>query len=73
MGKLKPLPRKTVIGILESNGFRQVRSGKHSTFKKIHSEGRILTTWVPKHREVTVFVIKYIVRQTEKPKGEFEV
>lgn len=31
-----------------------------------------LTTWVPHHKEVTVFVIQYIIRQTEKPRSEFE-
>lgn len=72
MPKLKPLPQKIVIGILEGNGFQRVRSGKHLTFKKTAADGRVLTTWVPQHREVTVFVIKYIVRQTEKPRSEFE-
>ncbi|MEK7209138.1 MAG: type II toxin-antitoxin system HicA family toxin [Patescibacteria group bacterium] len=72
MAKLNPLPQKAVIKILEDNGFRQVRSGKHLTFKKETTDEKILTTWVPQHREVTVFVIKYIIRQTEKPKAEFE-
>jgi len=33
---------------------------------------RVLTTWVPHHREVTVFVIQYIIKQTEKERSEFE-
>jgi predicted RNA binding protein YcfA (HicA-like mRNA interferase family) len=69
--KLRPLPQQKVIEILRSNGFKEVRSGKHITFKKKVDE-RILTTWVPHHREVTVFVIQYIIKQTEKERSEFE-
>lgn len=72
MGKLKPLPKKKVVKILEKNGFKKVKSGKHITFKKTAEEGRVLTTWVPHHQEVTVFVIQYIIKQTEKPRKEFE-
>lgn len=35
--------------------------------------GKILTTWVPHHREVTLFVIKYIIKQTNKDKEKFEI
>jgi len=73
MGKLKPLPQKEVIQILKNNGFRESRKGKHITFKKKLSNGRILTTWVPYHREITVFVIQYIIKQTEKSRSEFEL
>ncbi|MEK7500907.1 MAG: type II toxin-antitoxin system HicA family toxin [Patescibacteria group bacterium] len=72
MGKLKPLSQNKVIGILESNGFREVRSGKHITFKRVAKDGRVLTTWLPHHRTVTVFVIRYVIRQTEKAREEFE-
>jgi len=48
-----------------------LRSGKHITFKKRVGD-RVLTTWVPHHREVTVFVIQYIIKQTEKERSEFE-
>ena len=70
-GKLQPLSQNEVIKILESNGFKVARSGKHITFKKTNSGGKILTTWVPHHSEVSLFVIKYIIRQTGKPKEEF--
>ncbi len=73
MGKLRPLPQKKVIQILESNNFKEIKSGKHITFKKSLSNGRILTTWVPHHRVVTVFVIQYIIKQAEKPRSDFEV
>lgn len=72
MGKLKPLAQRKVINILEKNGFKKVKSGKHITFKKTTGDGKILTTWVPHHREVTIFVIQYIIKQTEKPRKEFE-
>ncbi|MHB1868180.1 MAG: type II toxin-antitoxin system HicA family toxin [Nitrososphaerales archaeon] len=72
IAKLRPLRQRIIIDILRSNGFEEVRSGKHITFKKRTSDGRILTTWVPNHAEVTVFVIQYIIKQTEKPREEFE-
>lgn len=72
MGKLKKLSQQKIIRILQSNGFQQVRSRKHVTFKKMVPGGKILTTWVPHHREVTVFVIQYIIKQTGKPRDEFE-
>ena len=71
MARLRPLPQRKVIEILRSNGFEEVRSSKHITFKKKAGE-RTLTTWVPHHGEVTVFVIQYIIKQTEKERSEFE-
>jgi len=58
--------------ILNNNNFKEVRSGKHITFKKTDSDGKVLTTWVPHHDEVSVFVLHYIIRQTKKPREEFE-
>ena len=71
MAKLRPLAQIKVIKILEKNGFKKTRSNKHITFKKIADDGKILTTWVPHHKEASVFVIKYIVKQTEIPFEEF--
>jgi predicted RNA binding protein YcfA (HicA-like mRNA interferase family) len=73
MGKLRPLAQHKVISILEKNGFKNVRSGKHITFKRTDSSGKVLTTWVPHHKEVTVFVLTYIIKQTDKAKAEFEI
>lgn len=42
------------------------------TFKKTRTDGSVLTTWVPHHREVTIYVIQHIIRQTEKDRKEFE-
>ena len=69
--KLRPLPQHKVIKILEANGFHRVRSRKHITFKKEDSGARVWTTWVPKHKEVTVFVLKSIIRQSGKSREEF--
>lgn len=71
MTKIKPLKRKFVISILEKNGFKQVRSRKHLTFKKYVKDGKVLTTWVSHHEEISVFVLNYIIKQTGKPKEEF--
>ncbi|MBS3061509.1 MAG: type II toxin-antitoxin system HicA family toxin [Candidatus Diapherotrites archaeon] len=71
MTGLRPLDQSRVIRMLEQNGFKQARSGKHITFKKTDADGNVLTTWVPHHKTVTVFVIKYIIKQTGKQKQEF--
>lgn len=72
MGKLRPLSQNKIIKILEKNGFKLARSRKHFTFKK-SKDNRILTTFVPHHKEITVFVIQYIIKQAEKPREEFEI
>jgi len=72
VGKLRPLPQLRVIAILKGNGFEEVRSGKHLTFKKRGPAGKMLTTFVPHHKEVTLFVIQYIIKQSGKPREEFE-
>ncbi len=71
MGKLHQLKQNEVIKILESNGFTQTRSSKHITFKRTDASRNVLTTWVPHHKEVSVFVIQYIIKQTGKPREEF--
>ncbi len=71
MPGLRPLSQDKVIKILEFNGFLQTRSSKHITFKKTKADGTVLTTWVPHHKTVSVFVIRYIVKQAEKPREEF--
>ena len=68
---LRELNQGKVIKILEANGFAQIRSGKHITFKRTDSSGKVLTTWVPHHKTVSVFVIKFIIKQTGKPREEF--
>ncbi len=55
MSKLRPLKQRKVINILLKNGFKEVRRGKHITFKKYLPNGEVLTTWVPYHSEISVF------------------
>ena len=71
MGKTHPLSQRKVIEILQKNGFKEVRSGKHITFKKTETDGTVKTTWVPHHKEVSVFVINYIIKQTDIPREKF--
>jgi predicted RNA binding protein YcfA (HicA-like mRNA interferase family) len=71
MSKLRPLKQRKIINILLKNGFKEVRRGKHITFKKYLPNGEVLTTWVPYHSEISVFVLQYIIKQTRKPKEEF--
>jgi len=59
MTRLHPLPQHKVIAVLEKNGFREVRRRKHITFKRKTEE------------KVTVFVLKYIMKQTGKSLDEF--
>ncbi len=72
MARLRPMLQKEVIRILETNGFRLARTASHMTFKRTKADGTVLTTWVPLRREVSVFVIQHIIRQTEKDRSEFE-
>ncbi len=71
MARLRPLDQRKVIKILESNGFYFARSESHLTYKKNLPDGTVLTTWVPHHREVSVTVIQFIIKQTGKPREEF--
>ena len=68
---MKLLPQRKIIKVLESNGFKRVRSRTHITFKKRISDTKVLTTWVPHHKMITIFVVKYIIKQTGKSKEEF--
>ncbi len=71
MPKLQSLTQGKIIKIFQSNGFKQVRSRKHITFKKTDFNGKVRTTWVPHHKKITLFVTKYIIRQTGKSREEF--
>lgn len=62
--------RSERVEILQSNGFEEVRSGKHATLKRRVGD-RVLATWVPRHGKVSVFMIEYIIKQPEKPRSGF--
>ncbi|MBI1974053.1 type II toxin-antitoxin system HicA family toxin [Candidatus Micrarchaeota archaeon] len=60
------------MSILVRNGFKEVRSGPHTTFKRLAGSGKVPTTFVPHHKEITIFSMGYIMKQTGKPREEFE-
>ncbi len=50
----------------------QLETGGMFLFKKTDAYGKVWTTWVPHNKEVSRFVIQYIIRQTGKQREEFE-
>lgn len=69
--KLKPLSRKKVLEILNSNEFNIDREGARHTILKKKVDDRILTTIVARHTEITRTEIQYIIKQTQKNREEF--
>jgi len=68
--KLKPLPSKKVIHILEQLGFEKIRQrGSHIFFR--HPDGR--TTIVPIHKgeDIGRGLLQEIVKDTKLTKEEF--
>ncbi len=68
MGKIKPLPVKTVIKILNKYGFCCVGTGKHDKYR--NEKG--ITVPVPtSHGVISKGVIRSLIRQTGIPREEF--
>ena len=68
--KLKPLPSKKVIQILEQIGFEKIRQrGSHVFFR--HPDGR--TTIVPVHKgeDIGRGLLQEIIKDTKLTKEEF--
>jgi predicted RNA binding protein YcfA (HicA-like mRNA interferase family) len=68
--KLKPLPGKKVIRILEQLGFEKIRQrGSHIFFR--HPDGR--TTIVPDHKREDIGrgLLQEIIKDTKLTKEEF--
>jgi predicted RNA binding protein YcfA (HicA-like mRNA interferase family) len=68
--KLKPLPTKKVIDILEQLGFKKIRQrGSHLFFR--HPDGR--TTIVPIHKgeDIGRGLLQEIIKDTKLTKEEF--
>jgi predicted RNA binding protein YcfA (HicA-like mRNA interferase family) len=68
--KLKPLPSKNVIAILEQLGFEKIRQrGSHIFFR--HPDGR--TTIVPVHKgeEIGRGLLQEIIKDSKLTKEEF--
>lgn len=73
MPKLRPLSRRDVLTILHNNGFIEAGGTRHIKLRKILPDGSVLTTYVSRgSNEIPVKIIKYIIKQTGKPRGEFE-
>ena len=50
----------------------KIRSRRHITFRK-QTTGKVLTTWVPHHNEVTAFTLNHITKQTGISIEEFYI
>ena len=71
MPKLVPLLRRKVMKILKSNEFDVTREGARHTVLEKQVNGKWLTTFVPRHNEISIGVIQEIIKQTEKNREEF--
>ena len=73
MPQLRPKPSRDIIRILEKNGFKILfdPKGSHARFGKITDNGYHATTVQINRREIPVFVLLKIIRQTGKPIDEF--
>ena len=73
MSKLRPRSKRDVLDILHNNGFQESGGTRHIKLKKTLNDGTILTTYVSRgSNEIPVTIIKYIMKQTGKPREEFE-
>ena len=69
MGKIKELPARRVIQILEKYGFKLKERGRHD---KYFNEEKNITIPVPtSHGIITRGVIQSLIRQTGIPREEF--
>ncbi len=75
MPKLSPKSGREVLKILEDNGFRRITqnpTGSHIRMGKNFPDGTYRATTVQMNRrEIEVWVIHKIIRQTGKPAEEF--
>ena len=72
MSKLVPLQRRKVMKTLKNNGFDITREGgKHTVVERQDEESRWWTTFVPRHKEISIGVVQEIIKQTEKNREEF--
>ncbi len=72
MVRLKILSGKEVCGILERNGFREIRrKGSHVVMQK-QIPGSTITVPVPDHKEIRTGTLMAIIRQSGVSRSEFE-
>ena len=73
MAKLRSQSKRDILEILHSNGFEEAGGTRHIKLKKTLADGTVLTTYVSRgSKEIPVQIIKYIIKQTGKPREEFE-
>ena len=71
MGKIRPMPARDVVKILEKYGFRFISRGRHDKYR---NEEKNITVPVPtSHGVISNGVIQSLIRQTGIPREEFEV
>ena len=72
MAPVRPLPYREVARRLTAAGFVETgQRGSHVKFVKEHDEG-MFTAIVPRHREVSVGVLRSILRQARLTPAEFD-
>ena len=72
MGRLRVLSGREVCGILESQGFAEVRRrGSHVVMQRRTADSTF-TVPVPDHREIRIGTLLAIIRQSGLPKSLFE-
>jgi predicted RNA binding protein YcfA (HicA-like mRNA interferase family) len=73
LGKLRVLSGEQVCAILIRHGFLEVRRrGSHIVMQK-RLPDTTRTVPVPNHAELRIGTLQSIIRQSEVPRGEFEL
>ena len=72
MPPVRALPYREVARKLAAAGFVEIgQKGSHVKFIRAHDEG-VSTVIVPRHREVSVGVLRSVLRQARLTSDEFE-
>jgi len=72
LGRLRVLSGKDVVGLLQANGFVEVRRrGSHIVMQKELADTTI-TVPVPDHKELKSGTLASIIRQSQVPRSVFE-
>jgi predicted RNA binding protein YcfA (HicA-like mRNA interferase family) len=72
LGRLRVLSGAAAVGILQANGFAEVRrKGSHIVMQKKLTDTTI-TVPIPDHRELRIGTLTAIIRQSRLPRDLFE-
>jgi predicted RNA binding protein YcfA (HicA-like mRNA interferase family) len=73
VGKLRVLSGQEACAILARHGFMPIRQrGSHIIMQRKTADGTT-TVPVPDHKELRMGTLRSIIRQSNVPRGEFEV